>query len=117
MRVKATEDLERRVSLDAVLLAEVGLLGAVDLCELDVLALELGGCFLILGSEGLAVAAPGGVELGQDEVMLLDEVLEGVCLQGMDVRRVCRGVCGEHGGSERDAGEGEEEATDARHAV
>lgn len=63
------------------------------------------------------MAAPGGVELGQDEVMLLDEVLEGVRLQDVDVRRVCRGVCGEHSGSERDAGEGEEEAADARHAV
>lgn len=56
--LSTTEDLEGRVSLDTVLLAEVGLLSAVDLCELDVLLLERGGSLLVLGSEGLAVTAP-----------------------------------------------------------
>ena len=54
----ATEDLESRVALDAVGLAEVLLLGAVDLGELDLLVFEGGGRFLVLGGEGLAVAAP-----------------------------------------------------------
>ena len=58
--VKATEDLEGRVALDAELRAEVGLLRAVDLGELDVLLLEGRGSLLVLGGQGLAVAAPGG---------------------------------------------------------
>lgn len=37
--VQPTEDLERRVALDAILLAQILLLGAVDLGELDVLLL------------------------------------------------------------------------------
>lgn len=58
--VKAAEDLESRVALNAMLLAEVGLLCAVDLGDLDVLLLERGGSLLILGGESLAVAAPRG---------------------------------------------------------
>lgn len=57
--VKATEDLEGGVTLNAVGLAEVSLLSAVDLGEADVLLLEGGGSLLVLGGEGLAVAAPG----------------------------------------------------------
>ena len=109
--IRATEDLEGRVTLNTVLLAEVGLLGAVDLCELDVLLLEGGGGLLVLGGEGLAVTTPGsedweqsqllvvppseaGVGLGQgrerltlgeDEVVGLDEVAKGVLGQLMDV--------------------------------
>ncbi len=57
--VKTTEDLEGRVTLDAVILAEIGLLSAVDLGEPDVLLLESGSSLLVLGGEGLAVTAPG----------------------------------------------------------
>lgn len=62
--ILAAEDLERRVALDAVLLAQIGLLGAVNLGELDVrvLGLEGRGRLLVLGGKGLAVAAPGGVD-------------------------------------------------------
>lgn len=58
--VKAAEDLEGGVALNTVLLAEVLLLCAVDLHQLDVLLLEGGGGLLVLGGEGLAVATPGG---------------------------------------------------------
>lgn len=54
----AAEDFEGRVALDAVALAEVLLLGAVDLGERDGLLFERCGCFLVLGREGFAVAAP-----------------------------------------------------------
>lgn len=53
------EELESGVSLDAVFLAQLLLLGAVNLCEGNVLGLELGGGLFVLGSEGLAVSAPG----------------------------------------------------------
>lgn len=58
--IEATEDLEGRVTLNTVLLAELSLLSAVDLGELDVLLLEGGGSLLVLGGKGLAVAAPRG---------------------------------------------------------
>ena len=57
--LKATEDLEGRVTLNTVVLAEVSLLSAVNLGELDVLLLQGGSSLLVLGGEGLAVAAPG----------------------------------------------------------
>lgn len=60
--VRATEDLEGRVTLNTIVFAEISLLSAVDLGELDVLLLEGGGSLLVLGGEGLAVAAPGGVD-------------------------------------------------------
>lgn len=59
MVVDTAEDLESGVSLDAVALAQLLLLGAVDLCEGNILVLELGGGLFVLGSEGLAVSAPG----------------------------------------------------------
>ena len=63
----AAEDLEGRVSLNTVLLAELRLLCAVDLDELDVLLLQgCGGLFVFWG-EGLAVAAPWRVEPGRLE--------------------------------------------------
>lgn len=58
--VEATEDFEGRVTLNAVLLAQLGLLSAIDLSELDVLLLEGGSSLLVLGGKGLAVAAPRG---------------------------------------------------------
>jgi hypothetical protein len=103
--LKATEDLEGGVTLDALVFAEVGLLSAVNLGELDVLLLE--GCsgLLILGGEGLAVTAPGskdcgmkllatdggeerlqwGLTLSKDEIVGLDELLEGVLGQLVNI--------------------------------
>jgi hypothetical protein len=103
--LKATEDLEGGVTLDAMVFAEVGLLSAVNLGELDVLLLE--GCsgLLILGGEGLAVTAPGskdcgkkllatdggeerlqwGLTLSKDEIVGLDELLEGVLGQLVNI--------------------------------
>lgn len=60
MVVKATEDLQGGVALNTKLLAQIGLLGAVHLNELDILLLQGGGSLLVLGGEGLAVTAPGG---------------------------------------------------------
>jgi hypothetical protein len=57
--VDTAEDLESGVSLDAVALAQLLLLGAVNLCEGNVLCLELGSGLFVFGSEGLAVSAPG----------------------------------------------------------
>lgn len=112
----ATEDLEGGVALDAVLLAQVGLLGAVDLDEGDVLLLERRGGRLVLGGEGLAVAAPGredcaalgrplaggggagALTLGEDQVVVLDEALERVLVELLHVRR--RGNGREEGGAE-----------------
>lgn len=56
--VEATEDLQGGVALNAVLLAEIRLLCAINLDELDVLLLQCGGSGLVLGSERLAVTAP-----------------------------------------------------------
>ena len=56
--VEAAEDLEGGVTLNTVLLAEILLLCAVDLDELDVLLLQCRGSGLVLGGKGLAVAAP-----------------------------------------------------------
>lgn len=56
--VEATEHLECWVTFDAVLLAEIGLLGAVDFDERNVLFLQSGGSLLVLWSQSLAVAAP-----------------------------------------------------------
>jgi len=57
--VGTAEQLESRVSLHAVALAQLLLLGAVNLCERNLLVLELSSGLLVLGGEGLAVAAPG----------------------------------------------------------
>jgi hypothetical protein len=103
--VKATEDLEGGVTLDALVFAEVGLLSAVNLGKLDVLLLESCGGLLVLGGEGLAVAAPGskdcrkklsaadggeerlqwGLTLSEDEIVGLDKLLEGVLGQLMNI--------------------------------
>ena len=57
--VDTAEDLESGVSLDTIALAQLLLLGAVNLCEGNVLGLELGSGLFVFGSEGLAVSAPG----------------------------------------------------------
>jgi hypothetical protein len=59
----ATEDLDGRIALDAIVFAQITLGCAVNLDERDVLLLQCGGGFLILGSQGLAVTAPGCEEL------------------------------------------------------
>lgn len=69
----ATEDLESRVSLHAVALAQLLLLGAVDLGEGDVLVLEGSGGLLVLGREGLAVTAPGREDCGGRVSMAINE--------------------------------------------
>jgi hypothetical protein len=56
--LRAAEDLEGGVALDAVLLAEILLLSAVDLDERNVLLLQRSRSRLVLGRKGLAVAAP-----------------------------------------------------------
>jgi hypothetical protein len=53
-----------------VVLAEVGLLGAVNLGQSNVLLLESCGGLLVLGCKCLAVSAPGG----EDCEVLLDLV-------------------------------------------
>lgn len=49
-----------RVASDTLRAAEVCLVNAIDLGEWDALLLQSGGSFLVLGSKGLAVSAPGG---------------------------------------------------------
>lgn len=66
--VEASEDLEGRVALDTVVTAEVGLLGAVNLGQSNVLLLEGCGGLLVLGCKSLAVSAPGG----EDYTLLSD---------------------------------------------
>lgn len=83
-----------------MVLAEVGLLSTVDLGESDVLLLEGSSSLLVLGSQSLAVAAPGSEDcrrdslatggdgswaecqsrltLSKDEVVVLDELVKGV---------------------------------------
>ncbi len=61
------EDLEGGEALDAVLGAQLVLLGAVDLGELDAVGDELGGRLFVLGSERLAVTAPGRKELDEHQ--------------------------------------------------
>ena len=47
-----------RVTLDAMRLAEVCLVDTIDFGKFDVLLLESGGCFLVMGSKNFAVTAP-----------------------------------------------------------
>jgi hypothetical protein len=51
IRVEDGRREDERVTLDAMVLAELGLDGAVDLGELDVLLLEGGGGLLVVWSE------------------------------------------------------------------
>lgn len=66
--VKATEDLEGGVALDTVVGAELLVLGAVDLDELDALLGEGGSGLLVLRGQSLAVAAPGSVDCAASDV-------------------------------------------------
>ena len=47
-----------RVATDVILLTKVCFVNAVDLCELDTLFFQLGGGFLVMGSESLTVTTP-----------------------------------------------------------
>ena len=68
--VDAAEQLKGRVSLHAVALAQLLLLGAVDLCKGNVLVLQLGSGLLVLGGEGLAVTAPGCEDFGKVSIVI-----------------------------------------------
>lgn len=54
------ENADSRVSLNTMLLAQVGFVDTVDLGNLDVLFFECGGSKLVFGSKGFAVATPSG---------------------------------------------------------
>lgn len=56
--VEASEDLEGRITLDTVFLAQFRLLCAVNFGQRNVLLFQLCGSFFVLGGEGFAVAAP-----------------------------------------------------------
>jgi hypothetical protein len=56
--VRASENFESWVSLYAVALAQIRLLSAVDLGQLDVLLLQRRCGLLVFWGEGLAVTAP-----------------------------------------------------------
>lgn len=56
--LESPEDFDSRVALDVEFRAEVLVLGAVDFGKCNVLVLQRCGCFLILGGERFAVAAP-----------------------------------------------------------
>jgi len=111
--VGAAEDLERGVSLYTEALAQLLLLGAVNLCEGNVLVLELSSGLLVLGSEGLAVATPWcedwwksalslaaavigscRLTLCEDEIVLLDETIKGVLGEVVDVAGSSKGCQG-----------------------
>lgn len=61
--------LNSRVPLDSKVLAELSLYGAVDLCELDVLGLELGSSLLVVRSETEASRSEKRIsDLGEHEM-------------------------------------------------
>lgn len=47
-----------RVTLDTLALAKVSLLNAVNFRDPDIVLLQLGGCFLVVRSQSLAVTTP-----------------------------------------------------------
>jgi len=72
-------------ALHIVLMRQLVLDGCVDLGQNNAVGLERGGGRGVLGRESLAVAAPGGVELDQDEAVVLDDCGEVALLQNDDV--------------------------------
>ena len=72
-------------TLNVVLVRQFVFDGGVDFGENDAVGLELGGGGGVLWREGLAVAAPGGVELDHDEAVVLDDGSEVALLQNDDV--------------------------------
>jgi len=79
------EEEDGGVALDIVLMRQLVLDGCVDLGQNNAIGLELGGGRGVLGREGLAVATPGGVELDQDEAVVLHDCGEVALLQNDDV--------------------------------
>lgn len=106
MSLDAERDL--RVSLDALGLAELSMLNAVDFCKLDVLFLEGSGGLLVVGGKSFAMAAPGGKELDQDDGIRVDELIEVGSGKSDDIRV---GV-GKDAGGERQEGGGRKETHD-----
>ncbi|KAH4295492.1 hypothetical protein HBI01_156720 [Parastagonospora nodorum] len=79
----SAEDLEGGVALDAVLLAQILLLSAVDLDQCNVLFLQRP---MAMAGEGSAwYGGYGGLTLGEDEVVLLDKGLECVLVELLDI--------------------------------
>lgn len=83
--LQATEDLDGRISFNAILLAQIRLLCTIDLGQRNALLLELGCRLLVLGRQSLAVAAPRREELREHEIVRRDEFLEGIGLEVVDV--------------------------------
>lgn len=69
---------DRRETLNIVLLTEITFLSGVNLGEEDalILLLERSGGFCVLGSERLAVSAPGSIEFDHNMLRFGDEVCE-----------------------------------------
>jgi hypothetical protein len=80
--VKASEDLDCWVSLNAIVFTKFCLFCAVDLYKRNVLLFQSCSGFLIFGRESLAVAAPWRKEFRKDQVMVLDKVFECVLSSG-----------------------------------
>ena len=79
-------------TLNVVLVRQFVFDGGVDFGENDAVGLELGGGGGVLRREGLAVAAPGRVELDHDEAVVLDDGGEVALLQNDDVLVVHLGL-------------------------
>jgi len=86
------EEEDSGKALDIVLVRQFVLDGGVDLGQNNAVGLKLRGSSGVLGREGLAVSAPGGVELDQDEAVVLDDCGEVALLQNDDVLVVDRGL-------------------------
>ena len=86
------EEVDSGETLNIVLLRQFILLGGIHLCQNYVFALEFRRGGGVLRREGLAVAAPGRVELDHDEAVVLDGVGEVLLLQNDDVLLVHLGL-------------------------
>ncbi|GMT36101.1 hypothetical protein PFISCL1PPCAC_27398, partial [Pristionchus fissidentatus] len=87
LSLSGTEELEGGVSTDLELGSDISVNGGVELGELDVrsLLLQLSGGLGVFGSEGLAVSTPRSVELGQNELIRLNHMVEVVLNENDDV--------------------------------
>lgn len=100
--VETSEDLESWVTLNAILLTQFRFFCAVDLCQWDILLLELCSSFFVLWSESLAVATPWSKDwrivrfcsafesitwmrmqptFCEHQVVIFDKVIESILLQ------------------------------------
>lgn len=87
MVVRASEDLDGWVTLDAIIFAQVGLFCTVDLDEGDIFLFEGGGSLFIFGGQGFAVSTPGGEELCENEVVTFNEIDKCVFLEIVNIGR------------------------------